>query len=454
MTKLEASGRGRLGRGRSGHGLGGRSGHAVSQPRDAAAPAFYARSLSRRALLRSVAGAAWGLALGARGARAASADEELRERITSVIQEYDAQGEHRTGKRADERSAGWLGRELAGRGLRAELEWFPLARFEPSKAQIVSGGQRRFGEAAFDGGTTGPGGVEGRLGRLGTRAEIAIARVAPLAPEAEMAAFEAARRSGRYRALVVLPTAGARHGDLALINAERFAEPGGAPVLQLAGAHTWELEAAAERGERATVTVEGERVPAQAANVIARIAGREPELAPLIVMTPRSGWFTCAAERGGGIAAWLEVAEALAAEPPRRDVVLVASSGHELGHLGLRAFLAKHAELAARTHAWLHLGANFVARGGAVVLQASSAELSGIAQTELAAAGRKPDVIAPPGAPPRGEAREIAERPYVSLLGTNPWFHSPEDRWPEAVDLSQAVALARALVAIARRLGA
>jgi hypothetical protein len=376
----------------------------------------------------------------------------MRDRIASVIQEYDAQGEHRTGTRADASSAQWLARELAGRGFAARLEPFALERFEGDSAQLSTEGQRRHGEALFDGGTTPPEGITGRLGKLGSRAEIAVLRLAPLAPDAELAAFEAARRSGAHRGFVVLPRAGEQHGDLALLNAEHFDAPSAAPVLQLAGAHTWEVEGAAARGASATLIVTGARIPEQAANLVARVPGSEPGLAPLVVMTPRSGWFNCAAERGGGIAAWLEIAGALYAEPPRRDVVLVATSGHELGHLGLRSFLARRPELREAAHVWLHLGANFVAKGGQVFLQSSRADLSERAHAALAAAGRAPDVVAPPGAAARGEAREIAERPFISLLGTNPWFHSPEDRWPEAVDLARAEAIARGLVEIAKQL--
>ena len=48
-------------------------------------------------------------------------------------------------------------------------------------------------------------------------------------------------------------------------------------------------------------------------------------------MTPRSGWYSCASERGGGIACWLELMRTLNGRAPR-DVLFVASSGHELGH--------------------------------------------------------------------------------------------------------------------------
>ena len=64
-----------------------------------------------------------------------------------------------------------------------------------------------------------------------------------------------------------------------------------------------------------------------------------------MVMTPRSGWWSCGSERGGGIACWLEIMRAVHAAKPARDVLFVASSGHELGHLGLDAYMARRPDL-------------------------------------------------------------------------------------------------------------
>ncbi len=369
----------------------------------------------------------------------------MRERIGALIAAYDAQGEHRTGSAVDAGSALWLARELAARGLDAELEHFSLERFLPGRAELELAGESLPGIAAFDGGTTDEEPIAGRLGPLGSDAELGVARVAPAVRGAALEAFERSRREGRHRALVALPERGALQPELALMNAESFAKPGGVPVLQLAGAHTERVEAAVAARTPARLFAAGTRETARAANVVARIAGREPSAAPLVVMTPRSGWFQCAAERGGGIAAWLEIAASLRSAVPRRPVWLVATSGHELGHLGLRAFLEAHADLEAKAQAWLHLGASFAARaeGGPalVLLQASDPANATLAREAFRRAGRLPDRFAPPGSPPLGEAREIAARSYLSLLGESPRFHTATDRWPDAVDLDKAVAL-------------
>ncbi|MFI5318751.1 MAG: hypothetical protein ACHQ6V_04175 [Myxococcota bacterium] len=413
---------------------------------------MYAGSLSRRALLRSaLAATCCGWAAAARAQESNPRAERI-QRIADGIAEYDAQGEHRTGTPVDEVNARWIVRELAGAGLSARLERFDFERFVQRRADVLSGNERRHGLAAFDGGITGPEGVSGRLGRLGSAAEIGVAFVAPSPKPAALVALERARVAGTHRAIVVLPERGAEHGDLALLNAERAATPDSTPLVQLAGTHAWPLEAGAAAGTAARVVVEAERIAANGLNVTARVRGTQPELPPLVVMTPRSGWFACASERGGGLVALFEIARALYDAPPARDVVLVVSSGHELGHLGLRAWLSGHGALAASAHAWLHLGANVAALDGQLVVQPSSPELADLAREAFRSAGRPLDVIVPPGTPPLGEAREIADRPYLSVLGTNPRFHSPDDRWPYAVDAPKALAVCEAVVALARRL--
>ena len=109
-----------------------------------------------------------------------------------------------------------------------------------------------------------------------------------------------------------------------------------------------------------------------AINVQVTIKGKQPELSPLAIMTPRSAWWTCTSERGGGITVWLECIRQFAASPPARDVIFTANSGHELSHLGLDHFLRNHESLIKDAHAWLHLGANFGARDGREIVHASS----------------------------------------------------------------------------------
>ena len=120
------------------------------------------------------------------------------------------------------------------------------------------------------------------------------------------------------------------------------------------------------------------RTPATAFNVTTTVAGSDRSLPPLVIMTPRSGWYWCASERGGGIACWLELIRDLRQAKPARDVVFVASSGHELGHLGINAFVDRRPGIVSRSLAWMHLGAN-IGAANAVVAQPAANPTTAVA---------------------------------------------------------------------------
>jgi hypothetical protein len=171
------------------------------------------------------------------------------------------------------------------------------------------------------------------------------------------------------------------------------------------------------------------------------------------VMTPRSSWWQSTAERGGGIVCWLECLRALFARPPERPVVFTANSGHELGHLGLDDFVARRPGWEEGA-TWLLWGANLGAAGGSLQAMSASADLRRLAAAELTQAGQ-PHALAPADLVPSGETRDIHKKGgrYLTLVGSNPLFHLPQDRWPAAVDLAAvariAAAAARIVLALA-----
>jgi len=361
-------------------------------------------------------------------------------RIARVIQEFDAQGWHRTGTTIDAESAVWLVAELRASGLDAHTEGYSFERFVPGDAWIEVDGARIGGLPMFDAPPTGPRGVQGRLGD-----DIALVVGPPGGPFPEL---DEARKSSA-KAVVYVTTA--QSPGLAPRNAEAIRHPFGPPVLQVGSAHRETMESAKRAGGRVTVSIEAEREPTTVYNVVATVPGTDPELAPIGVMTPRSGWWNCASERGGGLACFLEVARATAAALPKRTVHFVASSGHELGHWGLEEYLLARPGLAKSAALWVHFGASV---GAAVeprpFLFASSRELAEGALAHLKASGAALPALAPDGAMPSGESREIAREggAYVSFLGASGLFHLEEDRWPDAVDVPQIAAIARATSAL------
>lgn len=369
------------------------------------------------------------------------------ERSTGLLREWDAFASHRTGTADDAATAEWMCEHARAAGAEPSLVSFPFRCRLPRAAWLELGGTRLHGVPAYDGGSTGPDGVAARLAALADGHGIGLCSAAPQLNTAGSQHLLAARRAGQHPGIVCFTDATQVRAGLAPFNADDWAAPHGPPVLQLGSEHAPTLLAAANEGALTRLVIDDDWQDGTASNVEVHIAGRDPLAAPLVIMTPRSGWWTCTSERGGGLVLWFEALRALRARAPRRNVIFTANTGHELGHVGLHHFLQAHPGLAARA-LWLHLGANFAATGGRTRLQASDAGLRDLARGHVESRAARIDDETPLGTRPFGEARDIhdAGGRYVSLLGSNPLFHHPEDRWPDAVDLPRTLALARAFV--------
>ena len=83
--------------------------------------------------------------------------------------------------------------------------------------------------------------------------------------------------------------------------------------------------------------------------------------------------------------------------------------------------------------------------GGALSIVSPADDLRALADAELAQAGQ-PHAMAPKDFVPTGETRDIhhAGGHCLALNGTNRWFHLPQDRWPETVDLDAVTRIAAA----------
>ena len=368
------------------------------------------------------------------------------QRIANVIREYEAQGFHRTGTRVDNASGDWLAEEVGRAGVRATLEPFALNRVDPVTCTLTIGDRRVEGLPLFDGAFTSAAGIDGKLGT-----DIAVTETAVNA--AARGALGDLRRSGRYRAIVAV-TKGRTPG-LCPSNADAFLNPFGPPVLQVSSEEGEWLAEQARSGASARLVACVDRVAATANNVTAEVVGTRPALAPLVVMTPRSGWYACSSERGGGIACWLEVMRALAATPAQRSVLLVASSGHELGHLGIDAYIARRSGIVGDAIAWVHLGANIgAATDKTTLLQAADDEIDAAATGALKSVGIDVSMRAPRDIVPAGEAEAVHRGGgrYVSFIGGNALFHHVDDVGAGATDPVAIAKFAVALTALTRAL--
>ncbi len=361
---------------------------------------------------------------------------------------YDAFGERRAGSEGDRAAADWL-RDLAqAAGATAWLVPVPFARFLPGPSEIAIAGRSIAGLPLFDGGLTDGGGVVGLLGPLGSAAKLGFVEMEPRAASLPDNPFAEARRNSAHAAIIVALRT--RPDSLAPLNAHDALKPFGPPVLQVAGAEAPFLARCAVEGAPARVAVTGFRGNGRSANVRAELSGAQP---PLVLLTPRTSWWTSTAERAGGILAWVEALGALAKAERSRGVVALATCGHELGHIGAHRAFAAEPELASDSALVIHLGANLgCAEAPRLTVRSNVPGLAERMTAKLVAAGH-------PGAPietvtggkANGEAHEIEERGgrYLSLIGDNPWFHAPEDRWPLSVDVPRASAIAKAVAAMA-----
>jgi len=388
-------------------------------------------------------------------------DAEIDSQVAADIRGWDAIEDHRTGTDGDRQTSDWLADHVRAAGCSPHREDFQLSRWVLGDCRVEVGAKVAQGVPLFDGGTMDAGGIAGRLALLGDRQDRSEPSDAPLiglgaighdAGADATRAFAQARADASHTALVAVAKMNTNVPGLALQNADRFSTPFGPPVLQVSSECEAWLNAAASRREQARLTIDVDFETATGTNVHTRIRGRDPDLAPLIVLTPKSSWWVSTAERGGGIAVWLALLRHFAANPPNRDVVFLATSGHELGHLGLEHHLATNPGYGAR--AWIHLGANFAAVGSRVRVQAADAELLDLILATLAEHGVRAPTVTPLGQRPGGEARNVHDlnERYVSFLGSNAWFHHPADRWPTTVDIEQTSRVARTVLAIAKRL--
>jgi hypothetical protein len=376
--------------------------------------------------------------------------DEDRARAVGWLTAWDSQGAHRTATAGDEAGANWLAHEAAGLGAQVSIEAFELERLDPVSCYLELDGERIPAVPAFDAPGTGAHGVTGTLSLHGHDAAILVAELTPRS--VYTGEYERLRRGAAHRALVIL--CAGEHPGMGLLNAERFRNPYGPPAVHVSSEASETVLAGAARAAPARVVAENRYVRASARNVVVAMQGSRRASPPIVVMTPRSSWWQSTAERGGGLVCWLGSIRALIAAPPSRDVVFTANSGHELGHLGLDDFMARRPgcerPISEGGAIWIHFGANIGAGGGELSLVSASDDLRQLTETELARAGRAPDVVAPKTLVPSGETRDIhrAGGDYVTLVGGNPWFHLPQDRWPLAVDADAVTRVAAAAAAL------
>lgn len=376
---------------------------------------------------------------GPAGARAATASLQGPS-LYADVKAYAGLGEHRTGTPGDAAATRWIAEALKRAGYRVETQPFEYPVFELGRCEIELGGRRLESFPYWAPHAAPTGGVAGALAAVAGAGKVALVALKAgqgnglnEAPPPQIAAAVDAGASA------VIAVCDNPLGELVALNRTPLAPPWKVPVVLAAARDGDALKQAAAAGAPVTVRLDGRTTAGRAENVVARKTGRGK---PLVISTPKSGWFHCAGERGSGIAIWLGLARWLAST--ELDVVLLAASGHEFDGYGGRRFTETLAPKPADTSLWAHIGANvavydFALKDGRIVRQPGppAQRLLAVSEPLLGAAGKafagqvgyaQPFDIDKRKAP--GEIahfQELGYGPLIGVVGASPLHHTRRD---------------------------
>jgi hypothetical protein len=297
--------------------------------------------------------------------RAAVTDPALQ----PILDRYVAFGDKASGGPGHEACGHWLEQELTQAGYACRHQSFDVPYFDATQTSLTVGEARATVIPQAPVVATGPRGLTAPLRLANAHDDLsgAIALVvlpykrwAALAdPQATALLTDALRRGALG---VILITTGPT-GEAIALNVSSHKPALERPVAILAPKDAAPFLAAAASGATASLVVDGAgggKATRPAFNLIARLDRGAAQT--VVVSTPRSGWFGCAAERGSGLAVWLSLARWLARGNHRLNIELIATSGHEYDYLGGEHYLAEIAPPPALTKLWVHVGASAAAR--------------------------------------------------------------------------------------------
>jgi hypothetical protein len=313
------------------------------------------------------------LGLAAAAAPAAAGPIETEEpdaaALQAALERYVAFGDKASGGSGDIACGAWLEEALSREGYACRRQPFNVPFFEAKQATLSCGDVQATVIPQAPVAATAPQGLSAPLRLANSCDDLAGAIAVVVLPHKRwvsladpQVAHPLAEAVARRAAAVILVTTGPTGEALALnVSTHRHAVNPPVAILAPRDAPPF-VKAAAERAT-ARLTLDGAGGGAAtrpAFNLIARLDRKAKHT--LILSTPRSGWFGCAAERGSGLAIWLWLGQELARSSPGVNVELLATSGHEYEYLGGEHYLAQAAPTPSSTRLWVHIGASAAAR--------------------------------------------------------------------------------------------
>ena len=278
------------------------------------------------------------------GSEAPSRHTPARDLYAGVLG-YSQFGYHRTGTPSQQLALEWLERELKRRGGRVS-RWYYDYPFYDWRADV------RVGQHHVD---TVPLYFEGN-GAFSGRADFVRSVTTKLDgndPAVLGALTDAQAAGARVAVLATNAAIGTNplYDGLVGYNSDPDLPKTGIPTLLVPGRLANDLAAYG-----ADVELSARTVTRQTYVLSGWFGTNKPVNDPIIVTTPLTGWFNCAAERGTGLALALQLVTDLAKSHP---VFFLGNTGHELYNYGARKYLAEEFDLAPR--AVFHLGSALAA---------------------------------------------------------------------------------------------
>ena len=311
-------------------------------------------------------------ALAATKVAAAKADagSASHEQVAQDLMRYIGFGNKQSGGDGDNACGEWMKAELEKARFTITQQDYTAPYFNPARAELVCGKASASVWPQPIVKTTGNEGLMGPLVRVDAaghadrdlKGAIALVdlpgtRWSSIFWKGVRGPLDAAFAAGAAAAVIVTngPT-----GKIIALNTDGRKPLFDGPVALLAPEDAQPFFTAAMTGDTASLFLTGQGGRRPTFNFVGKLdRGKAKWLA---VSTPRSGWFTCAGERGPGIAAWLDLARWAVDAVPDHNLAFICNSGHEYQYLGAEEALHAIAPKPSETAFWLHLGANIAAR--------------------------------------------------------------------------------------------
>jgi PA domain len=305
-------------------------------------------------------------------AKAASQPDPLSSAsLMSTIDQYGSSPNHYSGTQADWSEENTVAEQFEADGLKVNSIAYNFPRFQPTHISL-SVDSTYFPASALApllySGTTGPNGITAPLaaaanGEMPAGAAGKIVVVSALSKGAIATSVPKAIAAGAAAEVFVTNSL---HNLPAWEDVNSRQGTGTLPVILIGKKSGAELLADAEAGKEATFTLQAELGTATDYDVWGELPGVDTSR-KVIVGTPVSSMVPSASERGGGVAVLLALARHYAEEPRSQrseNLVFLATSGHEVGFLGLPALLQQEGSWFTSADAYVHLGASIGAYNG------------------------------------------------------------------------------------------